>query len=371
MSATVHPGSGSGEWTPAHSVKVMREGSDVDARPVFIVGAVGGTPSCWDEMLKGFEGIKRPIYGLVDPYLTGHDTALALEFTAWSNLIADAVQSKQSKGPYTLMGYSMGHMFSWSVMDRLVERGEQVDVLVGVDPNFPAWCRGDRLFYWDAPQMGIPVCVAKCVMPSLLPGFKMDWSTQAKCEKNVAVCLKMLEDNPENLALFLVHSMVDTGIVVHDTPGKYLKQCKKGTRVDAACKLMASAYEGVDEEYARKAFSVFIVTLNRIFPYTPKNIPKTTRHILIQCDRSELGKPFTPNMARVTQAFDRFDPDGKIEEMTFPKMSKKPPKGHMAEKYLQLQGSKAWGFEHHFRCLHESGNWAFMKTRVFEPLEVI
>ena len=160
----------------------MKKGSDASARPVWIMPVLSGTPACFGPLLDSIPSTKRTIYGLLDPYLAGHDEALAMAYMDNIALEVDAIQSTQPTGPYTLAGYSQGVTWMWAAAEILIKRGQQVDEILCLDPNFPNWSNFDRVLEWDGPQMaygtGMPLCLLKCIMPlvfvrgpsSLLPG---------------------------------------------------------------------------------------------------------------------------------------------------------------------------------------------------------
>ena len=65
-------------------------------------------------------------------------------------LMVDAIMSKQPKGPYTLVGYSQGVTWIWGACEVLIkQRGEAVDEILGLDPNFPNWNNFDKVADYD------------------------------------------------------------------------------------------------------------------------------------------------------------------------------------------------------------------------------
>ena len=97
------------EWTPSSMVKVMKEGSDSSAPPVWVMPVFSGVTACFDSMLNSYDApYRRTVYGLTDPYITGNEEALTASFDDWIGLYVAAIKTKQEQGPYTFMGYSQG-----------------------------------------------------------------------------------------------------------------------------------------------------------------------------------------------------------------------------------------------------------------------
>ena len=96
-------------WTPSSMVKVMKEGSDSSAPPVWVMPVFSGVTACFDSMLNSYDApYRRTVYGLTDPYITGNEEALTASFDDWIGLYVAAIKTKQEQGPYTFMGYSQG-----------------------------------------------------------------------------------------------------------------------------------------------------------------------------------------------------------------------------------------------------------------------
>ena len=90
-------------------VKVMKEGSDSSAPPVWVMPVFSGVTACFDSMLNSYDApYRRTVYGLTDPYITGNEEALTASFDDWIGLYVAAIKTKQEQGPYTFMGYSQG-----------------------------------------------------------------------------------------------------------------------------------------------------------------------------------------------------------------------------------------------------------------------
>ena len=215
----------------------MKKGSDASARPVWIMPVLSGTPACFGPLLDSIPSTKRTIYGLLDPYLAGHDEALAMAYMDNIALEVDAIQSTQPTGPYTLAGYSQGVTWMWAAAEILIKRGQQVDEILCLDPNFPNWSNLDKVLDYDGPQMsygtGAPLCLLKCVMPMvfLKPMLAMDWTTAAKRDVNVANILKKASDDVNDCECLILHTEMDTGIAVVADPMAFVKGCAKGQKL--------------------------------------------------------------------------------------------------------------------------------------------
>lgn len=131
-------------------IKLLKQGSDSGAKPVFILPVVSGTTGCFDNLIGSCDKFKRTVYGLTDPYLTGEQASMNLPTREMvSKYYVEAIMSKQSKGPYTLMGYSQGGQWTWAVADVLINDKKQVvEQMVLLDPVYPTWDHGERCYNW-------------------------------------------------------------------------------------------------------------------------------------------------------------------------------------------------------------------------------
>ena len=180
-------------WNPSSSVKLLKQGSDASARPVWVMPVFSGITSCFDRMFNSYDGFKRTVYGLNDPYLTGNDDALTAAFDDWVGMYVAAMKTKQAEGPYTLMGYSQGMHWCWAIAEHLRKKfSDTCDDIIILDPNFPAWSKADRVLAWDGPQMskklGMPLCILKMIFGGFIKAMNKNarWETAASREATVA-----------------------------------------------------------------------------------------------------------------------------------------------------------------------------------------
>ena len=347
--ATIAPGTS--DWSPASSVQLMKTGTDSNASPVWIMPVLSGTPACFDPLLKACGETSRPVYGVLDPYLAGHDEALRMPFMEVISLEVDAIMSKQPEGPYTLVGYSQGSTWIWAAAEILIkQRGQQVAEVLCIDPNFPNWSNLDKVLDYDGPQMsygtGAPLCLLKCVMPMvfLKPMLAMDWTTAAKRDVNVANILKKASDDVNDCECLILHTEMDTGIAVVADPMAFVKGCAKGQKLAKTAELIASKFEGLDADFVRRVLQVRAVRPVYCAQKTPFVLPKSTKLTVIWADRSHMGlkAPIAP-----IYGIDRFY-EGTVAE---PKISLpiKPPADSPC---ARLKGEAA-PWEMHFRVMHD------------------
>ena len=84
----------------------------------------------------------------------------------------------------------------------------------------------------------------------------MDWSSQAKREALVASLIKKSATDLNDLEFLILAAEMDTGKEVHPAPMAFLKGVKDGTPADAAVKLIASKFEGLDEAFLTRVTHV-------------------------------------------------------------------------------------------------------------------
>ena len=250
------------DWKPEASVQLLKQGTDASARPVWIMPVMSGTAACFDPLLKTLPSTSRTMYGVLDPYLSGNDAALRLPYFENIKLMVDAMMTKQPTGPFTLVGYSQGVTWIWAVCEVLIkECGQEVDEILGLDPNFPNWNNFDKVADYDGPQMaygtGAPFCILRMVIPSIMASLVMDWSTEAKREVNVANLLKKAETNVNDTENMIISTELDTGVEVHATPMDFLKSLPADTTPAAAtAELIASKFEGFDVSFIQKVLHI-------------------------------------------------------------------------------------------------------------------
>ena len=204
-------------WNPSSCVKLIKQGSDSAAKPVWVMPVMGGTTACFDELFNSFDGYKRTLYGLTDPFLVGNDEALTASFGDWIDMYVSAMLSKQSSGPFTLIGYSQGMNWVWAVSEALASKGHKTEAVVILDPNFPSWNGLDRAAAWNGPQLakaeGAPLFIIRRVMGMLMAGLgkKAMWETQAKREATVASFISEQSKTVDHFEDLIIQMEMDTG----------------------------------------------------------------------------------------------------------------------------------------------------------------
>ena len=213
------------KWSSSSCVKIIKNGSDSSAKPVWVMPLFGGTTSCFDELFNSFDGYQRTLFGMTDPYLAGNDAALTCSFDDWIGLYIEAMLSKQPEGPFTLVGYSQGMNWCWAIAEALAKRGHVTEAVLVIDPNFPSWNGMDKVPVWNGRQFaaaeGAPFCIIKRVMGMIMAGLakKAVWDTQAKRETTAAASIANSLKEIGHFEDLMIQAEIDTGVEVHPMPG--------------------------------------------------------------------------------------------------------------------------------------------------------
>jgi len=147
------------EWSPEKMVKVLKQGSGADERPVWMMPLMAGTTACYDNMLNSYDGYKRTVIGLTDPYLVGNDAAMTAPFDEWIGFYVAAIKTKQATGPYTFVGYSQGMHWAFAVAEALRKAGEETDGLAYMRARTRANAQTHARTFIDMPWM---TCMHAC-----------------------------------------------------------------------------------------------------------------------------------------------------------------------------------------------------------------
>jgi acetoacetyl-CoA synthetase len=129
----------------------MRTGAERSA--VYITHGIGSNVLDLSQLLSHIQ-TDRAIYGLQARGIDGVDEPHE-RIEDMAEYFLDAVREKQPKGPYILIGYSMGGMVALEMAQRLCESGEKVDLLAMIE-SFP-----DRPFLPRKQLLGIYVRLLK------------------------------------------------------------------------------------------------------------------------------------------------------------------------------------------------------------------
>lgn len=99
--------------------------------PVFMANGLGGTVSGLAELVCHMQ-VTRPIYGLEPRGIDGLEEPLdRIEDMAEYHL--SAIRQMQPRGPYFLIGYSLGGLVNLEIAQRLSKNGEKVALLAMLD----------------------------------------------------------------------------------------------------------------------------------------------------------------------------------------------------------------------------------------------
>ena len=86
-------------------IKLLKQGSDSGAKPVFILPVVSGTTGCFDNLIGSCDKFKRTVYGLTDPYLTGEQASMNLPTREMvSKYYVEAIQKAHCNSKWALQG---------------------------------------------------------------------------------------------------------------------------------------------------------------------------------------------------------------------------------------------------------------------------
>lgn len=127
----------------------MRAGAEPQA--VFITHGIGSNVLELSQLLRHIK-TDRAIYGLQARGIDGVDEPHE-RIEDMAEYFLDAVRETQPRGPYILIGYSMGGLVALEMAQRLCEKGEKVDLLTMIE-SFP-----DRPFLPMNQLLGIYVRV--------------------------------------------------------------------------------------------------------------------------------------------------------------------------------------------------------------------
>jgi amino acid adenylation domain-containing protein len=122
--------------TPSPLVPIQPKGS---RPPFFCVHTGSGEVLCYEPWARHLDP-DQPFYGVQDhfAYKDG-DPEIPIEEMA--SIYVDAVRAMQPDGPYLLGGWSFGGLVAFEMARQLVERGEEVPLLVLVDAGAPAFLK--------------------------------------------------------------------------------------------------------------------------------------------------------------------------------------------------------------------------------------
>jgi thioesterase domain-containing protein len=103
--------------------------------PFFCVHALLGSVFHYHR-LAGYMNPDQPFYALQAPGLDGSETPLET-VDAFAEFYLRAVRGVQPKGPYRLGGYSFGSWIAFQMASRLIEQGDEVDLVAILGTDVP------------------------------------------------------------------------------------------------------------------------------------------------------------------------------------------------------------------------------------------
>lgn len=113
---------------------VIHPGPDNAAKPLFIVGGIGGNVNNLIE-IGNLLGQERMVVGIQTRGIMGHTPHDTIEDTAADNI--RYIRRHQPVGPYLLAGYSGGAQTAFEMARQLIAAGEQVSDLIILDTYAP------------------------------------------------------------------------------------------------------------------------------------------------------------------------------------------------------------------------------------------
>lgn len=121
---------------PWDTTVVIHPGPGNAARPLFIVGGVGGNVNNLYSLGQSL-GAERPVIGLQMRGIMGHRQHKDLHATATDHITY--LRKHQPKGPYLLAGYSGGAFTAFEMAQQLREEGEDIAFLGILDMHAPGF----------------------------------------------------------------------------------------------------------------------------------------------------------------------------------------------------------------------------------------
>jgi thioesterase domain-containing protein len=116
--------------SPGRGALVSLQAGVASRRPLFCVHPVGGEVLAYRELARRL-GPDQPVYGLQSPEPPGED------LRTMAALYIAAVRGAQPRGPYRLLGWSMGGVVAYEMARQLTEHGADVELLAVVDAGSP------------------------------------------------------------------------------------------------------------------------------------------------------------------------------------------------------------------------------------------
>lgn len=118
--------------SPTPVLVTLRKGRDAERSPVFLIASAGGALGSYTKLSRALR-TPREIIGVRDPFTWGERDPSS-GFHGWVDQYIAAIRERQPSGPYYLGAYSSGGVFGYEIARRLRRAGEEVAVLVLIEP---------------------------------------------------------------------------------------------------------------------------------------------------------------------------------------------------------------------------------------------
>lgn len=110
----------------------LKGSTDPSLSPLFLISSAGGTVGVYERLVRHLR-TGREVVGVRDPYLWG-DRDPRSPTSVWAGRYVEAIRSRQPQGPYHVGAYSSAGSLGFEVARQLRAAGDEVAVLVLVDP---------------------------------------------------------------------------------------------------------------------------------------------------------------------------------------------------------------------------------------------
>jgi amino acid adenylation domain-containing protein/non-ribosomal peptide synthase protein (TIGR01720 family) len=154
-------------------------------RPLFFVHVGSGQVLCYLELAR-YLGTDQPFYGLQDNYPyeeNDNDSVADISIEEMAAYYIDSLRAVQPEGPYIFGGWSFGGVVAYEMAMQLMQRGEEVPLLILLDTVAPAFIQQIKGVEDDAAilatlahEMGLPVTDSD--LRPLRPEEQLDFVTE-------------------------------------------------------------------------------------------------------------------------------------------------------------------------------------------------
>jgi thioesterase domain-containing protein len=124
----------------------LKMGDGRSLPPFFVIAPSGGTLGAYEKLARALK-TKRDVIGVRDPFIWGERDP-TMGFQSSVTLYVDAMRERQPQGPYYLGAYSSGGPFGYEIARHLRRAGQEVALLVLIDPLGIDQNTRRRFGYW-------------------------------------------------------------------------------------------------------------------------------------------------------------------------------------------------------------------------------